>query len=74
MLELPLPPTYNAFGLSQRRLARKYGVRLVPRRVLLGVLQGDGSTVDSIHLSLEGDRRMAAAIWGILHGAYRPEG
>ena len=30
MLELPLPPFYNGFGLAQRRLARQHNVLLVP--------------------------------------------
>lgn len=70
MLELPLPPTYNAFGLVQRRLAGRHRVLLVPKRVLLGVLQYEGTTVDSIHLSPEGHRRMAGAAWEILRPAY----
>lgn len=70
MLELPLPPTYNAFGLIQRRLARRHRVFLVPKRVLLGVLQHEGATVDSIHLSPEGHRRMAEAAWEVLRPAF----
>lgn len=70
MLELPLPPTYNAFGLTQRRLARRHRVILIPKRVLLGVLQHEGATVDSIHLSPEGHRQMAGAVWRVLRPAY----
>jgi acyl-CoA thioesterase-1 len=70
MLELPLPPFYNEFGRAQRRVARRHGVLLVPRRVMLGVLLHGGSTVDSIHLSPSGHARMAEAIWGIIRGAY----
>jgi len=70
MLELPLPPTYNAYGLIQRRLARRHRVPLVPKRVLLGVLEQEGATLDSIHLSPEGHRQMAKAIWDILRTAY----
>lgn len=73
MLELPLPPGYNRFGLIQRRLARRYGVLLVPRRVLLGVLLQDGATVDTIHLSPEGHSRMAEVLWKVLLGAFRGE-
>lgn len=73
MLELPLPPTYNAFGLVQRRLARQYGAILVPRRVLLGVLLQPGATLDSIHLRPEGHRRMADVAWGVLRAAYEDE-
>ncbi|WP_074308755.1 SGNH/GDSL hydrolase family protein [Singulisphaera sp. GP187] len=70
MLELPLPPTYNAYGRIQRLLARRYNVLLVPKRVLLGVLQQQGLTVDSIHLSQVGHQHMANAIWAVLQGAY----
>src|SRR5437764_1030097 len=38
MLELPLPPSYNRYGEAQRRLARRHGAFLVPKRVLLGVM------------------------------------
>lgn len=70
MLELPLPPTYNAYGRIQRRLARHYHVLLAPKRVLLGVLQQPGTTTDTIHLSQEGHQSMATAIWTVLQSAY----
>jgi acyl-CoA thioesterase-1 len=70
MLELPLPPTYNAYGRIQRRLARQYKTLLVPKRVLLGVLQQEGTTLDSIHLSSEGHQGMADALWNVVRGAY----
>ncbi len=62
MMELPLPPTFNSYGLVQRRLARKHGVILVPKRVLMSVIQGEGATVDDLHLSALGHERMADAI------------
>lgn len=71
MLELPLPPLYNRYGAIQRRLARRHGVWLVPKRVLLGVLTSPGATVDSIHLSPAGHQRMTEAIWRVLRPAYR---
>lgn len=74
MLELPLPPTYNAIGRIQRRLARQYGAILVPKAVLFGVLQREGATRDSIHLTREGHESMAEAIWGILRAAYEGDG
>jgi acyl-CoA thioesterase-1 len=70
MLELPLPPGYNRYGIIQRRLARRYHVRLVPKHVLLAVLMRGGATLDSIHLSQEGHRQMAQAIWIVIRGAY----
>jgi len=59
MFELPLPPFRNEYGRIQRRLAAKHGVILIPKRVLMGLLSEDGATLDSIHLSPEGHRRMA---------------
>jgi acyl-CoA thioesterase I len=38
MFELPLPPLYNEFGRLQRRLAAHYGVLLIRKRVLVGVI------------------------------------
>lgn len=73
MLELPLPPTYNAYGRIQRRLARRYQTLLVPRRVLLGILQQGGATLDTIHLNHDGHRRMADAIWNVVKSAYIDE-
>ena len=70
MLELPLPPTYNAYGHIQRRLARRHGVLLVPKRVLLGILERGGGTLDTIHLTQEGHRQMSEAIWRVVRGAY----
>ncbi len=66
MLELPLPPLHNAFGQAQRRLARQYGVALIPKRVLARVLFTPGATVDGLHLSDEGHRLLAATLEGLL--------
>lgn len=62
MLELPLPPLRNEYGVIQRRLARRHGVPLIPKRVMAGVLTGSDSTLDSIHLTTAGHARMAAAM------------
>lgn len=74
MLELPLPPLYNAFGSVQRRLAHQYNVPLVPKRALMTVLCAKGSTLDSIHLSQAGHERMARTIWEALRGAFDGRG
>jgi acyl-CoA thioesterase-1 len=66
MLELPLPPTFNRFGMIQRRLASKHHVVLVPKRVLMGVLARGDATLDSIHLSQSGHQRLADAVWNII--------
>ncbi|QDV16254.1 Esterase TesA precursor [Gimesia panareensis] len=70
MLELPLPPFYNRFGLIQRELARKYGAKLIPKRVFLSVLAGGGATLDSIHLSQAGQQQMADVVWEVVGPAY----
>jgi acyl-CoA thioesterase-1 len=74
MLELPLPPTYNAYGRIQRRLARHYKTVLVPKRVLLGVLQQQGATLDTIHLTQQGQQGMADAVWNVVQAAFEDEG
>jgi acyl-CoA thioesterase-1 len=73
MFELPLPPFCNGFGLAQRRLAAKYGVPLIPKRILMAVLTGDAATLDSIHLTAAGHERMADAVWGVVRPAYDGE-
>jgi acyl-CoA thioesterase-1 len=66
MLELPLPPFCNRFGIIQRRLAAKYDVVLIPRRIFIGVLTTSGATVDGIHLSPDGHAQMAEVIWNAI--------
>jgi acyl-CoA thioesterase-1 len=66
MLELPLPPLYNRFGEIQRRLARRYHVVLIPKRYFAGVLAVPDATVDGLHLSGVGHRKMAEMIFSIL--------
>lgn len=74
LLELPLPPTYNAYGRVQRRLARRHRALLVPKRVLLGILERGGATLDTIHLTQEGHRHMAEVVWEVVRGAYSDRG
>ena len=47
-------------------------MRLVPKKVLLGVLTTEGATVDSIHLSPKGHALMAETIWRVVRPAYKP--
>ena len=65
MLELPLFPLDNAYGVQQRRVARRYGIGLIPRRCFIEVISAPEATVDGIHLSIKGQRRMAEMIWEI---------
>jgi acyl-CoA thioesterase-1 len=59
MFELPLLPHKIGYGQIQRRLARKYGVWLIPRRYLVSVIQSADATSDGLHLTVPGTRRMA---------------
>lgn len=54
MLELPLFPFQNGYGRAQRLLAAKYGIVLVPRRVLATALTLPGNVTDGLHLSAAG--------------------
>lgn len=66
MFEIPLLPFGNGYGLAQRRLAAKYGVPLIPKHVLAGIITTDGATVDGLHLSPTGHRRLAESVFSIL--------
>ena len=63
MLELPLPPLANEFGRIQRMLSAKHRVPMMPKRFFAAVLTAHAATVDSIHLTRAGHRRMADAVW-----------
>ena len=66
MFELPTPPLSMRYTRSQRQLAAKYQVALVPRRQFLRMLTASGSTVDGIHLSTLGHRRMMEIVQNLL--------
>lgn len=66
MFELPLPPLANEYGRVQRRLAAKHDVTLIPKRVLMSVLAHGDNTLDTVHLSDAGHKRMAVAVWNII--------
>jgi acyl-CoA thioesterase I len=63
MLELPLPPFYNAYGRVQRELASRHGVPLVSKREFAGVVFAPGATLDTVHLSESGHARFADMVW-----------
>ena len=75
MFELPLPPLAFRYGETQRRLAAKYEVALLPKRLLIGVLTSSGATVDGIHLAPNGHERMAKLVEKLLNidGASRQD-
>ncbi len=72
MVELPLLPGTNAWGVVQRQLAQKYHCRLIPKRLLVQVLARPGATVDTLHLSQLGHRELAETIWSVV-GQALPE-
>jgi acyl-CoA thioesterase I len=71
--ELPLLPLWVSQGRAQRRLAAKYGVYLIPKRYLAEVISGRNATLDGLHLSNVGTRRMsetvAKALSNVLRGS-----
>jgi lysophospholipase L1-like esterase len=74
MLELPLFPFENAYGLEQRRVARRHHLTLIPKRFFLDVLRIPGATVDGIHLSDSGQRKMAEMIWSFIENSVQSRG
>ncbi|GMU24897.1 MAG: hypothetical protein AMXMBFR13_49680 [Phycisphaerae bacterium] len=62
MFELPLPPFFHRYGWIQRRLAEEFDVSLIPKRVLAGVFADREATLDGLHLSDAGHRRLAATV------------
>lgn len=65
MFELPLLPGKWAFGAAQRRVAKRSGVTLIPKRVLARVLTDPSNTIDGLHLTQSGHEHLAreAARW-----------
>ncbi|MBL7134257.1 MAG: hypothetical protein ISS78_09175 [Phycisphaerae bacterium] len=66
LLELPLPPFRNRLAAIQRRLARDHKAILVPKRAYTEVIGAPDATVDGLHLSQSGQRRMARIMLDIL--------
>jgi acyl-CoA thioesterase-1 len=70
MFELPLPPFYHEFGRIQRDAAGRRQVALIPKRVFLNLLAGQGATLDSVHLSQAGHQQMADLVWELVGPAF----
>jgi len=66
MIELPLPPFYNRYGMVQRALAKEHGVTLIPKRYIADVMSTPGATVDGLHFSNTGHVLFARALFGML--------
>jgi len=66
MIELPLPPFCNRYGMVQRALAREHGVTLIPKRFMADVMSTPRATVDGLHFSNAGHALFARALFGML--------
>ena len=66
MIELPLPPFYNRYGMVQRALAKSHGVTLIPKRYLATVMGTPGATIDGLHLSNAGHALFARSLLEVL--------
>jgi len=69
MLELPLIPFRPAsypYGRTQRRLAREFGLTLIPKRLFAAILLTPGATSDGLHLTDRGHKAMAEMIWRVV--------
>ena len=62
MFELPLLPFQNSYGRIQRRLCARYGVDLIPRRVLAEAITRRGNSADGLHLAPQGHSWLAERI------------
>ena len=69
MIELPLLPGKNAWGVTQRQLSRKYHCPLIPKCMLVDVLAVPGATVDTLHLSQAGHHELADQMGKIIEPA-----
>ncbi len=66
MFELPLLPFHGEFGRAQRSLAMKYGVTLIPKHYLAGIIGAKGATLDGLHLSQAGHNELAKQVNALL--------
>lgn len=62
LMEIPAPPGGGRYGATQRRLAAKYRLPLVPKRQFVGVLTSKGGTQDGVHLANAGHQQMAEVV------------
>jgi acyl-CoA thioesterase-1 len=66
MFELPLFPFRNSFGRTQRMLADKHNVILIPKTYLTKVFGLEGATVDGLHLSQTGNDALANLVFNLV--------
>lgn len=72
MFELPLLPNKIGYGRSQRKLASRYRISLIPKHYFTSVLSGPNATTDGLHLSEAGARRMATLVAQALAPVSKP--
>lgn len=70
MFELPLPPFCHEYGRAQRTAAAKHHIALLPKRIFLSILASDGATLDTIHLSQAGHKKMSDTVWQLVGPAF----
>jgi acyl-CoA thioesterase-1 len=63
LLELPLPPFYNAYGRLQRDVAARHSIPLVSKREFARVVFAPAATLDTVHLSESGHSLFANMVW-----------
>jgi acyl-CoA thioesterase-1 len=66
MFELPRGPFRNAYGRVQRETADQVGAVLIPRPVLARAITSEGGTLDGLHLSNAGHRRVAESVANLI--------
>lgn len=72
MLELPVLPWQSKYTKVQRKLSKKYGVLLIPKRFFVSILSPKEATTDGIHLSPIGHEMMADGLWEIIGTSITP--
>ncbi|MCC6681364.1 MAG: hypothetical protein IT445_10735 [Phycisphaeraceae bacterium] len=66
IFELPSMPWKGQHVLAQRRLAKRYGVQLIPRRLFVSVIGDRNHSIDGVHLNAAGHEAMAQLVEDIL--------
>ena len=66
LLELPVLPWHVQYTRIQRQVAKSFGVAMVPKRFLAGVLRQQESSTDLAHLSTVGHQLMADRVARLL--------
>jgi lysophospholipase L1-like esterase len=66
MFEMPTPPLHKGYNMIQREAAAKYHANVVPSWFFAKLLTDPKMTVDGLHLSFEGQEKVAALTLSIL--------